>query len=121
MISKFSFLYVGFTELDNVGLGGTPPDERRLSNDQIVKAYRMSLDMARHMDALGFDTLWARSITFSARGTRSSHISGVSAIWVSASTTPAIGGILAALRAYRVVGCRAQYVPARRGSSGRAG
>ena len=68
MISKFSVLYVGFTELDNVGLGGTPPDERRLSNDQIVKAYRMSLDMARHMDALGFDTLWGAEHHFQREG-----------------------------------------------------
>ena len=68
MITKFSVLYVGFTELDNVGLGGTPPDERRLSNDQIVKAYGMSLDVARHMDALGFDTLWGAEHHFQREG-----------------------------------------------------
>ena len=68
MITKFSVLYVGFTELDNVGLGGTPPDERRLSNDQIVKAYRMSLDVARHMDAIGFDTLWGAEHHFQREG-----------------------------------------------------
>ena len=29
MISKFSVLYVGQIELENVGLGGTPADARR--------------------------------------------------------------------------------------------
>ena len=68
MITKFSVLYVGFTELDNVGLGGTPPDERHLSNDQIVKAYKMSLDVAQHMDKLGFDTLWGAEHHFQREG-----------------------------------------------------
>ena len=68
MITKFSVLYVGFTELDNVGLGGTPPDERHLSNEQIVKAYKMSLDVAQHMDKLGFDTLWGAEHHFQREG-----------------------------------------------------
>ncbi len=75
MITKFSVLYVGFTELDNVGLSGTPPDERHLSNEQIVKAYDMSLDVAQHMDKLGFDTLWGAEHHSSARATRSSRTS----------------------------------------------
>ena len=84
MISKFSVLYVGFTELDNVGLGGTPPDERRLSNDQIVKAYRMSLDMARHMDALGFDTLWGAEHHFQREGYEEvPHLRGLGDMGVS--------------------------------------
>ena len=68
MLTKFSVLYVGFTELDNVGLGGTPPDERHLSNDQIVKAYPMALDVAQHMDELGFDTLWGAEHHFQREG-----------------------------------------------------
>ena len=68
MITKFSVLYVGFTELDNVGLGGTPSDERHLSNEQIVKAYKMSLDVAQHMDKLGFDTLWGAEHHFQREG-----------------------------------------------------
>ena len=68
MLTKFSVLYVGFTELDNVGLGGTPSDERHLSNDQIVKAYPMALDVAQHMDELGFDTLWGAEHHFQREG-----------------------------------------------------
>ena len=68
MITKFSVLYVGFTELDNVGLGGTPPDERRLSNEQIAKAYPMALDVAQHMDRLGFYALWGTEHHFQREG-----------------------------------------------------
>jgi len=32
MITKFSVLYVGQIELDNVGLHGTPANERRLAS-----------------------------------------------------------------------------------------
>ena len=57
MIKQFSVLYVGFTELDNVGLNGTPASDRRYPNDHIAKAYAMSLDMAQHMDRLGYYAL----------------------------------------------------------------
>ena len=36
MITRFSALYVGQIELDNVGLRGTPADERRYSNERLV-------------------------------------------------------------------------------------
>lgn len=68
MITKFSVLYVGFTELDNCGLDGTPPDERRLSNAEIAKAYPMSLDVAQHMDKLGYHALWGAEHHFQREG-----------------------------------------------------
>ncbi len=68
MIAKFSVLYTGFTELDNVGADGAPPDGRRFSNDDIAKVYRMSLEMAQHLDALGFYAFWGAEHHFQHEG-----------------------------------------------------
>lgn len=68
MIQKFSVLYVGFIELDNVGLNGTPSDERRYSNEQLIDAYRMGLEVAQHMDELGYYALWGAEHHFQREG-----------------------------------------------------
>ena len=39
MIKRFSVLYVGQIDLDNVGSDGTPPDQRRYTNAQLAQAY----------------------------------------------------------------------------------
>ena len=38
MITKFSLLYVGQIELENVGLHGTPANERRYPNERLAEA-----------------------------------------------------------------------------------
>lgn len=68
MINKFSVLYVGFTELDNPGIDGTPADERRYDPEHIAKAYPMALDVAQHMDDLGFYALWGAEHHFQHEG-----------------------------------------------------
>ena len=40
MIKKFHVLYVGQIELDNVGLDGTPANERRYSDERLREAFR---------------------------------------------------------------------------------
>ena len=39
MIKKFHVLYVGQIELDNVGINGTPANERRYSDRQLHEAF----------------------------------------------------------------------------------
>ena len=39
MIKHFSVLYVGNIDLENVGLDGTPADDRRYSNERLVQSY----------------------------------------------------------------------------------
>ena len=68
MIKNFSVLYVGFTELDNVGLDGTAPDERRFTSEQIAKSYTMALEVAQHMDQLGYYALWGAEHHFQHEG-----------------------------------------------------
>ena len=68
MISKFSALYVGQIELDNVGLHGTPADERRYPNERLVEAFQTAKDVAQHMDELGYYALWTAEHHFQHEG-----------------------------------------------------
>ncbi len=68
MIKTFSVLYVGHIELENVGLDGTPADDRRYPNERLVEAMAMAEDVARQMDELGYDTLWLAEHHFQREG-----------------------------------------------------
>ncbi len=68
MITKFSALYVGQIELDNVGLRGTPADERRYSNERLVEAFQTAKEVSQHMDELGYYALWTAEHHFQHEG-----------------------------------------------------
>ena len=54
MIKRFHALYVGQIDLDNVGLDGTPANERRYSNERLSEVFSTTRDVARLMDELGY-------------------------------------------------------------------
>jgi alkanesulfonate monooxygenase SsuD/methylene tetrahydromethanopterin reductase-like flavin-dependent oxidoreductase (luciferase family) len=58
IIKKFSVLYVGRIELDNVGLNGTPADERRYPNERLAEVFQTAKEVAQLMDELGYYCLW---------------------------------------------------------------
>jgi alkanesulfonate monooxygenase SsuD/methylene tetrahydromethanopterin reductase-like flavin-dependent oxidoreductase (luciferase family) len=68
MIRKFSVLYVGQIDLDNVGRDGTPADLRRYPNERVVEAYRSMVDVARVMDDAGYYCLWTAEHHFQREG-----------------------------------------------------
>ena len=68
MIRKFSVLYVGQIELDNIGRDGTPADQRRYGNEPVVEAYRSMVDVARVMDDEGYYCLWTAEHHFQREG-----------------------------------------------------
>ncbi len=68
MIKRFSVLYVGQIDLDNVGAEGTPADERRYTNQQLVQGYDNAVALAKHMDGLGFYCLWTAEHHFQREG-----------------------------------------------------
>ncbi len=68
MIRRFSVLYVGQVELDNIGRDGTPADARRYPNERFAEAYFTTRDVARTMDRLGYDTLWMAEHHFQHEG-----------------------------------------------------
>ena len=68
MITKFSVLYVGHIELEDVGRDGTPADERRYPNERLVEAYATVKELAQLLDGLGFHCLWTAEHHFQREG-----------------------------------------------------
>ena len=68
MIRKFSVLYVGNIDLENVGAEGTPADQRRYSQDRLASALDTAVDAAELMDELGFYALWMAEHHFQHEG-----------------------------------------------------
>jgi alkanesulfonate monooxygenase SsuD/methylene tetrahydromethanopterin reductase-like flavin-dependent oxidoreductase (luciferase family) len=68
VITKFSVLYVGHIELEDIGRDGTPADERRYPNERLIEAYQTAKDLAQLMDELGFYCLWTAEHHFQREG-----------------------------------------------------
>ena len=68
MINKFSVLYVGNIDLDNVGSDGTPADERRYPSDRLAESLDTAAQVAELMDGLGFYALWMAEHHFQREG-----------------------------------------------------
>jgi alkanesulfonate monooxygenase SsuD/methylene tetrahydromethanopterin reductase-like flavin-dependent oxidoreductase (luciferase family) len=68
MIKKFSVLYVGQIELENIGLHGTPSEARRYSNERLVEAFWTARDVAQLMDELDYYALWTAEHHFQREG-----------------------------------------------------
>ena len=69
MITKFDSLYAGHADLDNVGYGGTPINERRFSNAHLATALSKAEAMAKLMDGLGYNCFWMAEHHFQREGT----------------------------------------------------
>ena len=68
MITKFGYLYAGHVDLDDLGLAGTPVNDRWLSDENLASAFEKAADIARVMDRSGFDTMWLAEHHFQREG-----------------------------------------------------
>ena len=68
MIENFHVLYVGQIELDNIGLNGTPANDRRYSDEQLREAFFTARDVAQVMDEHGYEVLWTAEHHFQREG-----------------------------------------------------
>ncbi len=68
MIKRFHALYVGQIDLDNVGLNGTPANDRRYSNERLTEVFETSRRVAKVMDELGYYCFWAAEHHFQHEG-----------------------------------------------------
>ena len=68
MIRSFHVLYVGQIELENVGLDGTPANDRRYTDEQLREAFFTARDVAQVMDENGYDVLWTAEHHFQREG-----------------------------------------------------
>jgi alkanesulfonate monooxygenase SsuD/methylene tetrahydromethanopterin reductase-like flavin-dependent oxidoreductase (luciferase family) len=69
MITKFDSLYAGHVDLDNVGYGGTPINDRLYSNEHLATALEKAQAMAVLMDGLGYNAFWMAEHHFQREGT----------------------------------------------------
>ena len=68
MIDKFSVLYVGQIDLENIGMEGTPADERRYPNERLVEALGNATRLAKLLDERGFYAMWTAEHHFQREG-----------------------------------------------------
>src|SRR6201988_4363026 len=68
MINRFHALYVGQIDLDNIGLQGTPADDRRYPNERLSEVFWTARDVARGMDELGYYAFWTAEHHFQREG-----------------------------------------------------
>ncbi len=68
MITKFSSLYAGSVDMENLGFEGTPVNERRYSNEHLVTALYKAREMAQFLDDLGFHSFWMAEHHFQPEG-----------------------------------------------------
>ena len=68
MITKFGSLFAGHVDLENIGLEGTPVNERFLSDKHLNTVYDKTEAIAKLMDRSGYDTFWAAEHRFQREG-----------------------------------------------------
>src|SRR5262249_42482945 len=69
MITKFDSLFAGHADLDNVGYGGPPINQRRYPNAHLATALSKAQSMAKLMDTLGYHCFWTAEHHFQREGT----------------------------------------------------
>ena len=68
MITKFGSLFAGHVDLDNIGLDGTPVNDRWLPDDQLAGVFEKSEAIVLKMEELGYDTFWSAEHHFQREG-----------------------------------------------------
>jgi alkanesulfonate monooxygenase SsuD/methylene tetrahydromethanopterin reductase-like flavin-dependent oxidoreductase (luciferase family) len=69
MLKQFDSSYAGHIDLENVGYGGTPINDRRYPNEKLATALDKAQAMAVLMDRLGYGTFWMAEHHFQPEGT----------------------------------------------------
>src|SRR5437667_2304529 len=68
MITKFDSLFAGHIDIDNVGYGGTPVNERRFPNERLATVFDKAQAMAQLMDRSGYNAFWMAEHHFQHEG-----------------------------------------------------
>jgi len=68
MITKFDSLFAGHIDMDDVGYGGVPVNNRRFPNERLATVFDKAQSMAQLMDRLGYHTFWMAEHHFQREG-----------------------------------------------------
>jgi alkanesulfonate monooxygenase SsuD/methylene tetrahydromethanopterin reductase-like flavin-dependent oxidoreductase (luciferase family) len=69
VLRYFDSTYAGHIDLENVGYAGTPVNDRRYPNEQLVTALHKAEKTAQALDRLGYNTFWMAEHHFQPEGT----------------------------------------------------
>ncbi|SVB37513.1 uncharacterized protein METZ01_LOCUS190367, partial [marine metagenome] len=68
MITKFDSLYAGHVDMEEVGNGGIPVNDRTFSDEHLATVFDKAEAIAKTLDRLGFDTFWMAEHHFQPEG-----------------------------------------------------
>ena len=68
MIRGFSGSYAGHIVDNNLGFLGTPANDRRYSDAKLASALTWAVDIAQHLEVLGYDEFWVAEHHFQPEG-----------------------------------------------------
>ena len=68
MITKFGSLFAGNIDMENIGLEGTPVNDRWFSDQHLAGVFDKAQHMAQLMDRVGYDTFWMAEHHFQREG-----------------------------------------------------
>ena len=68
MITRFGSIYAGNVDFDNIGLEGTPVNDRSLSDEHIATVFDKCQNFAQLMDRMGYHTFWGAEHHFQKEG-----------------------------------------------------
>ncbi|PKB79070.1 MAG: hypothetical protein BZY88_15175 [SAR202 cluster bacterium Io17-Chloro-G9] len=68
MITQFGSLFAGHVDLENMGLDGTPVNERWLSDERLAGVFDKTEAIVLKMEELGYDTFWSAEHHFQREG-----------------------------------------------------
>jgi len=68
MITRFSSLFAGNVDLEDIGLEGTPANDRWLTDERLAGVFDKCEAIVTTMDRLGYDTFWAAEHHFQREG-----------------------------------------------------
>ncbi len=68
MITKFDSLFAGHIDMENAGYAGTPVNDRRFRNEDLVGVFDKAQAMAQLMDRAGYNAFWMAEHHFQHEG-----------------------------------------------------
>ena len=68
MITKFGSLFAGHVDLDNIGLDGTPVNERWLPDSELAGVFDKTEAIVLKMEEMGYDIFWTAEHHFQREG-----------------------------------------------------
>ncbi|MGA7264869.1 MAG: LLM class flavin-dependent oxidoreductase, partial [Stellaceae bacterium] len=68
MITKFDSLFAGHIDMENAGYAGTPVNDRRFRNEDLVGVFDKAQAMAQLMDSAGYNAFWMAEHHFQHEG-----------------------------------------------------